>query len=566
MRFLLGGLCLLLAALAMGEVTIEASDGETRSAVEAYLGAGVPPCDAPWRRVQRRFGDADRRVRDALDALGYFHGTFDVTLSRNDACWELQVRVDPGARAILSEVDVQLLGDLKDDPARQELVFSGLPEVGQPFVPESYERSKRALLDRVHEAGYLDAAMTSATVAVEASAARVAWVLDSGVRYRFGAVTTEQNVLNETLFRRYLTVADGQSYSRDALLETYRRLLGSDYYRRVVVEPAVAERAEGVVPVHVLAEAATKWSVLGGAGFATDTGPRLRGRMQARYLGDDGHRAALDSLVSPVQGYVSASYRWPYGDPSHQWYTLESKLGYDDTDSAESDSLTIGLHRTQRLGRRWTQTVSLDYLVEDFDVSLEEGRAQLLLLGHNLTYTSSIDARRPRQGRSVSVDVKVGAKALLSDNDVAQVRLGAKQILPLPWNSRLILRGQLGYSWQQAFAELPPTLRFFAGGDNSVRGYALDELGPEDAAGDNRGGSRLAVGSVEFDFPVRENWSAALFADTGSAWDDAAEFSSSVGFGVRWYSPLGPIRVDLAHPLDDDAQVVRLHLSIGPDI
>ncbi len=565
-HFLAGLLCLLLAPFATGDVTIDGLEGDTRAVVEAYLGTDVPACDAPWRRVQRRFADADRRVREALDALGYFHAEIEAALARDDACWNLRVRINAGARAVVSAVDVQVLGALLADPARDALVFSRLPEAGQPFVPETYERHKRTLLDRVVEAGYLDAQMTTAVVEVEASAARVAWVLDSGVRYRFGPVSTEQTVLNDALFRRYLTVEEGQDYSREALLETYRRLLGSDYYRRVAVEPAVTERADGVVPIHVVAEAANKWSVLGGAGFATDTGPRLRGRVQARYLGEHGHRTSFDSLLSPVQGYVSASYRWPYGDPSHQWYSLESKLGYDDTDSANSDTLTVGLHRSQRLGRRWTQTVSLDYLVEDFDVSAEEGRAQLLLFGHNLTYTSSIEARRPRRGRMLSLDVKVGAEALLSDNDVAQVRLGAKQILPLPWDARLILRGQLGYSWQDAFAELPPTLRFFAGGDNSVRGYALDELGPEDAAGDNRGGSRLAVGSVEFDVPVRENWSAALFADTGSAWDDSAEFSSSVGVGVRWYSPLGPIRLDLAHPLDDDAQLVRLHLSIGPDI
>ncbi len=566
MRTLFGSLCLLLALPAAGAITIEGVEGETRTVVEAYLGAELPACDAPWRRVQRRFSDAQSRAREALDALGYFHSHIEAALAQGDACWQLLLRIDTGERAIIRSVDVQVVGDLDSDAAREALVYVRLPEVGRAFEPVVYERRKKALIDRVQEAGFLDAELTVATVRVDAASAHVRWVLDSGIRYRFGPVSTEQTVLNDALFRRYLTVEEGQGYSREALLDTYRRLLGSDYYRRVVVEPAVAARADGVVPVHVVAEAATKWSVLGGAGFATDTGPRLRGRVQAKYLGDRGHRTSFDSLLSPVQGFVSASYRWPYGDPSHQWYTLESRLGYDDTDSAESNSLNLGLHRTQRLGRRWTQTVSLDYLVEDFDVSAEEGRAQLLLLGHNLTYTSSIDARRPRHGRSLSVDVKVGAKALLSDNDVAQVRLGAKQILPLPWESRLILRSQLGYSWQRAFAELPPTLRFFAGGDNSVRGYALDALGPEDAAGDNTGGSRLAVASVELDVPVRENWSAALFADTGAAWDDTAEFSSSIGIGLRWYSPLGPIRVDLAHPLDDDAQAVRLHLSIGPDI
>ena len=497
-----------------------------------------------------------------MDALGYFDAHIKTELLQERDCWRLHLRINPGEQAIVNAATLRLTGGLKDVSEFDV----ALPIVGDRFQPDRYERRKRNLLERVRSQGYLDVRFDKAEVLVESGTAQIHWALDSGPQYRFGYIEAEQDVLDETLFHRYLSLAEGEPYSSAAVLESYRALISSDYFKRVTVEPAVGERTDGEVPVSIRAVAADKWSVLGGAGFSTDTGPRLRARAQARYLNSGGPRGGLDSLLSPVRSHVSGQYRWPYGDPTHQWYTLKGRVGYEDTDSAESSSLSLGLHRAQRLGRHWTQTISLDYLVEDYDVSADEGRAQLVLFGHNLTFTSAIDERRPRRGRTVSLDVKAGARALASDNDVVQVRVAAKQILPLPYDARLLLRGQIGYSWQESFAQLPPTLRFFAGGDNSVRGYALDELGPEDAAGDNLGGQRLAVGSIELDFPVRENWSAALFADSGSAWDDEPEFSNSIGFGVRWYSPLGPIRIDLAHPLDDDAQVVRLHLSIGPDL
>jgi translocation and assembly module TamA len=98
-----------------------------------------------------------------------------------------------------------------------------------------------------------------------------------------------------------------------------------------------------------------------------------------------------------------------------------------------------------------------------------------------------------------------------------------------------------------------------------VRGYDFESIGPE-RDGEVIGGRRLVTGSVELDVLLRDKWSAALFADAGSAYDDSPDFSRSVGVGLRWYSPLGPLRLDLAHPLDDPNRSVRIHVSLGPDL
>jgi translocation and assembly module TamA len=130
-----------------------------------------------------------------------------------------------------------------------------------------------------------------------------------------------------------------------------------------------------------------------------------------------------------------------------------------------------------------------------------------------------------------------------------------------------MVRGHVGTTAKSDFDELPASVRFFAGGDSSVRGYDFDALGPVDASGLVIGGSSLATGSFEFEQPLRDRWSLAFFVDSGNAFESSRlNAKTGAGLGGRWQSPLGPIRVDLAHPFDDDTDNWRLHISLGPDL
>ena len=131
------------------------------------------------------------------------------------------------------------------------------------------------------------------------------------------------------------------------------------------------------------------------------------------------------------------------------------------------------------------------------------------------------------------------------------------------------MRGRLGALWAGEFDQLPPSERFFAGGDSSIRGYDIDSLGPVDASGQVIGGNKLGVISAEVDYYFTERWGFAVFVDSGNAFGgdgSSTGLQTGVGAGVRWRSPIGPIRVDIAHPLDDPSNNFRLHLRIGPDL
>jgi translocation and assembly module TamA len=530
------------------------------SIVRDYLTEAELPCGDDNEST----AEIKRSVRDALDALGYFAATSTVQTQEDNTCL---VNISLGTRVKINSWQTEFENATSTTPAI--VTALALTESKNLLLdPQLYAQKREGFINTLKDSGYIDAQFTFTDVAVdlETATADIRWRVNAGEQYVIQPLIIEQTILEPELVQRFLTFTEGSVLNNQQLVESYENLLSSDYYARVRVTPLVERRSQGTVPVRVTAAAANKWSYLVGPGFSTDSGPRFRAEANARYLNKKGHRTSFTSLVSPVTGYVKANYRWPFGNPNHEWYSIESRFDYEDTDTAISKTAALGLRRTTRLSKHWAQTTYLDYSIEQFDISNQEGRSQLLILGSNFTYTSSINAPRPRIGRRLSLDIRGAQDTLLSDNSLLQLRLQGKQILPFLGNSRLLLRAQLGFSWQDEFEDLPASLRFFTGGDKSVRGYALESLGPLDDTGEVEGGDRLMVASAEIDMPLRKNWSFALFTDVGSAYRDTPEFSQSVGLGLRWYSPLGPIRVDLAHPLDDSDQVVRVHISLGPDI
>ena len=117
------------------------------------------------------------------------------------------------------------------------------------------------------------------------------------------------------------------------------------------------------------------------------------------------------------------------------------------------------------------------------------------------------------------------------------------------------------------FEKIPASLRYFTGGDQTVRGYAFNSLGPRNSKNQVAGGHYLLIGSAEVDHRIGEKLGAAVFYDIGNAFDNINErFNQGVGIGARWYSPVGPIRVDLAYALSASGIVFRIHVNMGPDL
>jgi len=170
-------------------------------------------------------------------------------------------------------------------------------------------------------------------------------------------------------------------------------------------------------------------------------------------------------------------------------------------------------------------------------------------------------------GLRFDVSLRGASKNLVSDTDFLQLQGGVKAITPLGKSNRVIARGRLGTTWTDEFHQLPSSIRFFAGGAQSVRGYAYQSLGPRDDNGQVIGGQHLMVGSIELEHSLNSKWGAALFYDGGNAIDKFTDkLERGAGFGLRWKSPVGAVRVDLASAVSRDGHPWRIHFNIGPDL
>ena len=555
--------------LADAEVEFVGLDDALERNARALIQLASAPCDRPRWRIERLFRNADSELQGALEALGHYRFSVQKNLSfAAPDCWAATFNVELGEPVLLDEVRLNFDGQVEDYPDIVENIRSRQPEIGSTFNHGAYEAFKRATLTELSNRGFLDSELTRsvAVVSEDLSSAKIEIEAASGQRYRFGSITFTEGVLDQKLLDLYAAFDAGEYYDSDVIARVHRRLAGSGYFASVSVN---ADKVDGslVVPVNVILRPAKRHQFRTGVGFSTDTGPRLSAGYSHRRLNTSGHRLVADLLLSEVDSEGTVTYRWPRIGKQLSWFEAYTGHQRRRTDTSESDKTTVGARWVRNRTERWLETPYIDLTYENSLVAEDRDRSTLLLPGIRWEAVVGRGLGRVDSGWRASLDGRGSYDELLSDATFGQVTAAAKSLHPVGEKYRLILRGELGTTFGDDVRNLPATVRFFTGGDTSVRGYDYESIGPLDDQGEVVGGSNLAVFSVEVERMITANWALAAFADTGSAFDSSTiKFRTGVGAGVRWFSPLGPIRLDLGHPLDDDDTDFRIHLTLGPDL
>ena len=169
----------------------------------------------------------------------------------------------------------------------------------------------------------------------------------------------------------------------------------------------------------------------------------------------------------------------------------------------------------------------------------------------------SDDLLNPKHGNRISLTLRGAAKSFLSNVSFLQAQLDVKLLHQLTKNGRVVLRTSLGYVASDDFSELPLSLKFLTGGSQSVRGYKYQSLGP---------GRYLFTASAEYQHRIFDQWNGALFYDMGNAFNDLSniKLKQSIGIGVIRETPIGPLEIAIAKPLDKPGQPIRLVFNLGP--
>lgn len=564
------GLSLFVAANAPAAVTFTGLPEDLEKNARALMPLVSVPCDAARFRVERLFRDSDVKLRNALEALGYYRFESRKKLSFDDSgCWSAAFSVELGEPVRLRNVRVTVSGEASEDGRISQQSWLYRPISGNVLNHGEYETYKKWLVTAVQSRGYFEAKLSTNAVTVDEALqhADIELEVASGPRYHFGEIEYSGNVLRPELLAAYAEFRAGDPYDAEAISQLHESLNGSGYFGSVSIQAEPREDGSHEVPVLVKVEPGLRQVYTVGAGFATDIGVQGRLGYTNRRLNDKGHQFDSRLFLSSVDSQISGTYRWPRGNPEDEWVDLFSGYQHKRTDTSGSDKVTLGIRVSRNRTPMWLETPYLTFTGEDYRVGDQLDKSRLVIPGISWESTIGREIIRIRSGRRLSLDIRGSLDKIGSDTTFLQLRGSTKWAIPFGESARLLARADLGFTAKTDFDELPASVRYFAGGDNSVRGYGFETLGPTNEDGDVIGGSYLATFSVEVDRLLSKKWSVAAFVDTGNAFDDFdVDFKTGIGLGLRWYSPLGPIRFDVAHPMDDPTRDYRVHITLGPDL
>ncbi|MFZ5722627.1 MAG: autotransporter assembly complex protein TamA [Pseudomonadota bacterium] len=558
--------CLYATGAQAVELRIKGIDDDLLDNVRSWIGPPAETGRMSFRALERH---AVEQARGALQALGYYQPELRTERAGSEDETVCILHVDPGPPVLIERIDIRLEGD-RDPRELTAFVADNAPQRGDIFHHGRYESFKSSLLQQARQRGYFGATYTVQQVLLDEERNRsdVRLTIALGARYRIGDIAIAGEGIDRELVARFPRFRSGDWYDGEKIAELHRDLVRTGWFDGVRLR-ADPDDAQGlVVPVSVEYTPRKRNRIGIGAGFSTDIGPRIQLQWEKPWLNARGHSFGSYLEMSEIRTQLEASYLIPLRDPVTSQLALTYGLQFEDLNDHDYWLTTAGVEHRKRLDNKWRLIRSVDIERETDDFGNREFSSTMLIPGVALSRTESEGSPLISRGWRATGKIQFASDALLSDATMEKLTLDAKGIHSLGTRTRAIARGSLGAVRTDDILEIPVSLRFFSGGDQSIRGYDYKSLAPVDAAGDLIGGRYQAEGSLEFDYRFAERWLVAAFADRGASFENSsdADFATGVGAGIRWLSPIGPLRLDFAWGISADDTPFNVHFYMGPEL
>lgn len=573
-----GVLLLLVTAAAHAGVDIELDiDGGTaqmQNNVRAFISLSryESRTDLTPEIMDRLTARIPSEVGKALEPLGYYEPEVSYEASvkpgrNDDQEWRVAIRINPGRAVRLSEVNILIDGAGKDDARITEARNNEELRPGKRLDHGVYDTAKAALMRAATSSGYLDAKWVQSDLLID-KAERRAYVtlqLDTGERYAFGAINIEQEVIRDDKMQRLLRMRTGEPYDLDLILQTQYVLDDTQYFSGAEVQTGTPDPLTHTVPINIKAPANRKNSYAIAAGYGTDTQARGTLTWDRRLVNRAGHRAKVELTGSGTGYEATARYIIPVRDialEKVEFIVSNTKEELADAISYRNEFTTSF---TQVLGS-WQRVLFTRVSREKSVLPDSEETTSLIIPGISYATMPNYILGQKVRRYSFYGEVSGSPSSLGSGASFVQLLLQGERIFDLSDVWHLRVRGTVGASWlpNTAFKDLPVSARFFAGGDNSVRGFGLNELSPVDAEGNRVGARNLLVGTAEIERDLPKNLRLAVFYDIGNAIDHFGdELEDSAGVGLRWHMSVASLGLDVAQPLSEPGRKPRLHLHLS---
>lgn len=498
-------------------------------------------------------------ILKAIQPFGYFKARIHTRVQAN----KISVFIQVGAPIHISSIKVELLGEGARNPQLLKTVKKIPLQVGDILLTESYNKAKQNIQNCAEHLGYLHGNFSTAQILIDEqqNLARITLIFDTGPLFYFGQVQFDPTNINPDLLHRYVPFRYEQAYSTEQVLKLNNDLTSSGYFSSVVVKPQVTDAQH--VPVIVHLQPVEKYTYSLGAGYGTDTGVRGRAALHVIPVNRKGHQFNAIAQGSFTQNALQAQYVVPGENPVTDQYALTSNFSNLNYNAGYSNGLLLSLaqqHNTEGFKR----SLSLNGLFESFSYTLQPNSKQFMLYPKaTFTFNKVENPLFSPSGYNLTLNGLAASQLVLSRINVAQFSADAKAAFMIkPMGLRLYGHTLQGFTATSSINQLPLSLALLLGGADNLKAYSFNSIGP---------GKTITYAGFELQQEFRKNWYITGFVDAGSVYNPTPrEMLYDAGGGLMWVSPIGPIKVGLAQPINNrwqrSASNPRIVISLGPDL
>ena len=564
-------------------------------------------------RIENLHDRAEQEILSNLRSFGYYHAKV-TNGSLNESGhhkWIANYQINMGAPTKIKQINLQLLGEANKFLFKKiQLITNKILIINQRLTHDNYEKTKQLILTKLHDYGFLNAQFITSKIEINLQdySANIVFVVDSNQQYYLGDVTFESDLYEHNFLYNYVPFKKHDLYSTKLLIQLKNNLLNSGLFSKVRIDTEdLSKSKDNIIPItaRITAKPANKYT--GSLGFGTDTGIRGNLGYLRRRKSKPGHTIGINVIGAKIRKTVIADYSLLGKNPTVDKYNLGLTAAEGHVKERFNKNLEIYAQKSKKYDNR-QQFWKLGALTEIFKElpASEKKHAKFLMPSMGLTWiypmtdvschgynciatndetdqNDDIDQNQSIFGNKISLNSKIATKSIFSSTNLLQLTVNEKWIQPILFDLRLIFKGTISATFINDINKLPLSLRFFAGGDNSVRGFAYNSLGPsaQDASGNKGvvGGKHLFFTSLEIEKPIPkyQQISVAWFIDAGNALNSFEKFTTNklaigTGFGIGYITPIGAIKAYLAKPVKhlnfEDAanKHVRFHLTFGTDL
>ncbi|MFT5294094.1 MAG: translocation and assembly module TamA [Colwellia sp.] len=545
--------------------------------IHAYLGT------LPSNEIERSsfIFTANKNTENALKALGYYRAVVTHTINKNSDKnnWTLSINVLLNQPTKIKQVSIVISGGAIADSVFSEFTKKIPIVTGDVLHHGIYEQFKTDLASLGLERGYFEGKFINSTIAIHKNldSADVLVHFDSGPRYKFGELKFDNSTINASVLQPLIPFDKGDLYQQELIQNLQNELDKTQYFSHVVVRPETENSLSNFLPIDVSLERTKRHQLNLGLGYATDTKERFSFGWKTPLINRYGHRQETRLSYSTINPTGYFIYSIPLSHPNNDVLQLQTELEKNDYGDLTSRFFSFKLGRVYLRDDVLRQPY-LRYLSEEWNTDGIDDDGNYIIPGFTW---SDIDRDGPlldpTNGFRHYYNVEGSYEGLSSETSFLRFNARWKYISLLAPKHRIVSRLELGYVIisDDSEEELSPSLRFYAGGDQSIRGFDYQSIGPnvflsEDINQEDEiviGGTNMIVASLEYQYYFSNKWRGALFIDAGSVNDtDKLDPVYSIGPGIHYLSPIGPIRFALGYSLSDEHSAWRIHFSIGAEL